>query len=71
MKKLTETEHVYHLFKNNVLVGEVRSFDAEQAVREIYHYAAVYSMDGPVTIKIKPKIRRQLFRDSPETEVKK
>lgn len=40
----------YGLFQDDVMVAEVESTSKKEALRDIFHYASIYSQDGPTKI---------------------
>lgn len=56
----------FELLQNGLVVAETGSSNRENAFRDIMHYAAVYSQDGPVIVhEITPAPREPARRETP------
>lgn len=44
-------EYTAELWQDGMMVASVNAPDPDTLAREIAHYAAMYSQDGPVTVK--------------------
>jgi hypothetical protein len=52
-------EYEYQVVQDGVVVASAWGRDREQALTEAAHYAALYAMDGPVQLRLKPDKRRR------------
>ena len=48
---MSRLDHIFNLRQDGMIVASVSGPDREQALREIMHYALVYSEDGPCTVE--------------------
>ena len=56
-------EYEYDLIQDGAPVAGAWSKNKERALQEIWHYAKVYSQDGPVKILQKKPVRKVIYNE--------